>query len=597
MQTIVEETKHLPDAKTRRLIDWIRENLCPKLPPFGNRPEGTPPKWNNRRVLIFTENREGTKRYLKTILEQAIEGTDRADERIEVIDGLTKGPRRKEVQRRFNANPTKDPLRILLATDAAREGLNFQAHCTDLFHFDLPWNPGRIEQRNGRIDRKLQPADEVRCHYFVLPQRVEDRVLEVLVKKTETIKKELGSLSKVIDNDIERQLGQGIRHSDAKKIASEIEQANIDAEKKRIVEEEFEASRERQEDLKAQIARCQNLLEASRAWTGFEPMPFRDALSCSLELLGAEPLTEANDENGKPIWVFPPLDRLAETDSSWAATIDTLRPPRKKNQKVAEWRREAPIRPVIFEDAGVLTEESVHVHLDQRVAQRLLARFRSQGFIYHDLSRACLAQAADSIPRVILLGRLSLYGQGAERLHEELVPLAARWTELSQRQGPLKAYARDTEEKTLELLERAFSDSRPTPGEVIQQKLLDAAAKDIDDLLPQLQPRAEELAAIAIEKLKKRGEREEKDLRETLEQQRKRVEEELAKKENDKQLLLSFDEEEKRQFESDKRSWRNRLEQFERDLKQEPQRVRNFYEVRVKRVEPVGLVYLWPETN
>ncbi len=45
-------------------------------------------KWNDRRVLIFTENREGTKRYLKTILEQAIEETDRAYERIEVIDGL-----------------------------------------------------------------------------------------------------------------------------------------------------------------------------------------------------------------------------------------------------------------------------------------------------------------------------------------------------------------------------------------------------------------------------------------------------------------------------------------------------------------------------
>jgi hypothetical protein len=46
----------------------------------------------------------------------------------------------------------------------------------------------------------------------------------------------------------------------------------------------------------------------------------------------------------------------------------------------------------------------VHLHLEQRVAQRLLARFRSQGFIYHDLSRACLAHVADSI----LLGRLSL---------------------------------------------------------------------------------------------------------------------------------------------------------------------------------------------
>ena len=113
-----------------------------------------------------------------------------------MIDGLTRGASRKEIQRRFNTDPAKDPLRILLATDAAREGLNFQAHCTDLFHFDLPWNPGRIEQRHGRIDRKLQPASEVRCHYFVLPQRVEDRVLEVLVKKTQTISQELGSLSK-----------------------------------------------------------------------------------------------------------------------------------------------------------------------------------------------------------------------------------------------------------------------------------------------------------------------------------------------------------------------------------------------------------------
>ncbi len=125
--------------------------------------------------------------------------------------------------------PGGTPLRILLATDAAREGLNFQAHCTDLFHFDLPWNPGRIEQRNGRIDRKLQPAPEVRCHYFVLPQRVEDRVLEVLVKKTETIRKDLGSLSKVIDDDIERQLGQGIRHRDAEQLATEIEQADLHA--------------------------------------------------------------------------------------------------------------------------------------------------------------------------------------------------------------------------------------------------------------------------------------------------------------------------------------------------------------------------------
>ncbi len=599
MHEIVEQTRHLPDAKTRRLIDWIRENLCPELPPFAKQPKGAPPKWNNRRVLIFTENREGTKRHLKAILEQAIEGSERADERIEVIDGLTSGARRKEVQRRFNTDPAKDPLRILLATDAAREGLNFQAHCTDLFHFDLPWNPGRIEQRNGRIDRKLQPAPQVRCHYFVLPQRVEDRVLEVLVRKTETIKKELGSLSKVIDDDIERRLRQGIRHSDAERLAREIEQADLDAEKKRITKEEFEAARERQEDLKAQIERCRSLLEASRTWTGFEAAPFREALSCSLELLGAEPLAETTDDEGRPVWTFPPLDRRAESDASWATTLDTLRAPRKQNQKLADWRREAPIRPVVFEDAGVLTDYTVHLHLEQRVAQRLLARFRSQGFIHHDLSRACLAQAADSIPRVILLGRLSLYGQGAERLHEELVPLAARWVEPSQRKEPLAAYAREAEVKTLDLLERSLGDrSRRTLSESVQRKLLDAAPSDIEELLPQLEPRAEELAALAIDKLRKRGEREEKDLRETLERQRDRVREELTRHEGKfNQLTLDFGEEERRQLESDMRSWRSRLEQFDRDLEREPQRIRGFYEVRAKRVEPVGLIYLWPETN
>jgi len=417
MQEIAEESRHLPDSKARALIDWIRNNLCPDLPEFGKRHKGPAPKWNDRRVLIFTENRQGTKRWLKTIIEQAIDSTDDAENRIEVVDGLTSRSRRKEIQRRFNTDPSKDPLRILLATDAAREGLNFQAHCTDLFHFDLPWNPGRIEQRNGRIDRKLQPADEVRCHYFVLPQRVEDRVLDVLVRKTETIKEELGSLSRVIDLDIERQLKGGIRHKNAESLATKIKGADLNAEFKRVTAEELEATRDRQEDLKSQIERCQTLLERSRRWLAFQPTPFRSALSCSLELLGAEPLIEAQDEQGQQIWTFPALDRRAEADPSWTGTLDTLRAPRKTDQKLAEWRREAPIRPVVFEDSGILTEDTVHLHLEQRVAQRLLARFRTQGFVYHDLSRACLTQVADSIPRVVLLGRLSLATNGLKWTH------------------------------------------------------------------------------------------------------------------------------------------------------------------------------------
>ena len=601
MEEVASAARGLPDAKTRYLIDWIREHLCPGLPPWGGPPpghNGPPPRWSDRRVLIFTENVVGTKRYLRTMLEQAIAGTDLAEERIETIDGQTVGAKRKEIQRRFNTDPGRDPLRILVATDAAREGLNFQAHCTDLFHFDLPWNPGRIEQRNGRIDRKLQPAPTVRCHYFVLPQRTEDRVLDVLVKKTETIRYELGSLSKVIDDDIERRLRRGgIRHGDADRLAREIEAADLDRERKRVAAEELETARERREDLKAQIERCRGLLDRSRRWVQFEAEPFRDAMSCSLEMLGSAPLEEGRTEDGEAVWTFPPLDGKARADASWTATLDTLRAPRKTGQKLADWRREAPVRPVVFEDAGVLTDDTVHLHLEQRMAQRLLARFRSQGFVHHDLSRACLVQAADSIPRVILLGRLCLFGRRAERLHEVLVPVAARWVEPSRRDGPLKAYAEEAEARTLERLESALQNAR-APGETTHRRLHETAGGDIEDLLPQLEERAELVARSAAGRLRERGEREERQLRETLEGQRERVEAKLAKEEaGGVQLPLEFSEDEKRQRDADIASWRTRLAQFDRDLETEPARIREFYDVRAKRVEPIGLVYLWPDTG
>ena len=60
-------------------------------------------------MLIFTENVIGTKRYLREMLEQAIAGTHLAEERIETIDGQTVGAKRKEIQRRFNADPASDP--------------------------------------------------------------------------------------------------------------------------------------------------------------------------------------------------------------------------------------------------------------------------------------------------------------------------------------------------------------------------------------------------------------------------------------------------------------------------------------------------------
>jgi hypothetical protein len=195
MAEIASQSRRLADPRLTDakwgLIPWIRKNLL--------NPDGT---WNNRRVLIFTEFTE-TKTYLRQQLETAFANTDRAEERIATYQGGPGGARLDEIKKAFNASPDLQPLRILIATDAAREGVNFQNYCADLFHFDVPWNPSRMEQRNGRIDRKLQREEVVRCHYFVFTQRPEDHVIRTLVRKTETIRKELGSLSPVLERRIE----------------------------------------------------------------------------------------------------------------------------------------------------------------------------------------------------------------------------------------------------------------------------------------------------------------------------------------------------------------------------------------------------------
>ena len=158
-------------------------------------------------------------------------------------------------------------------------------------------------------------------------------------------------------------------------------------------------------------------------------------------------------------------------------------------------------------------------------------------------------------------------------------------------------YAEEAETRTLERLETALADAR-APGETVHRRLLDTATRDVEDLLPQLEERAELVARRAAERLRERGEQEERRLREALEAQRERVETELRKQEGaGVQLELELNEDEKRQRQADVISWRRRLVQFDRDLASEPARVRAFYEVRSKRVEPIGLVYLWPDTG
>jgi len=129
------------------------------------------------KLLIFTEF-VPTQAMLRTYLEER--GIPCA-----ILNGSTSMDERRMAQRDF-----RDNARVLIATDAGGEGLNLQ-FCHVVVNYDLPWNPMRIEQRIGRVDR-IGQSKIVRAINFVYEKSVEGRVREVLQNKLSIILNEMG---------------------------------------------------------------------------------------------------------------------------------------------------------------------------------------------------------------------------------------------------------------------------------------------------------------------------------------------------------------------------------------------------------------------
>lgn len=182
-----EDYADQPDSKARELIAWIEDNL---------RPGG---EWNSERLIVFTEYRD-TLDYLHKLL------TDRGwDSEVIILTGGMRESEREWVKAAFQSPPgSENPVRILLGTDAASEGLNLQNHCRHVIHYEIPWNPTRTEQRNGRVDRHGQKAKNVYCRHFHYTNSADQRFLEVVVEKVRTQRADLGAVGDVIASQVEK---------------------------------------------------------------------------------------------------------------------------------------------------------------------------------------------------------------------------------------------------------------------------------------------------------------------------------------------------------------------------------------------------------
>jgi ERCC4-related helicase len=594
MLRIAEPAARRPDARIRWLVQWIEQNMLD-----GN-------AWNQRRLILFTEY-EDTRRWLERRLREAFAGTDRADDRIGIFTGATGADRREEVKRAFNANPATEPLRILVCTDAAREGINLQTWCADLVHIDLPWNPSRLEQRNGRIDRKLQPAKEVVCRYFRYAQRETDVVLDALVRKTERIRDQLGSAGQVIEERITKRLAQdGIVYGivEAKNLAREIEEENDADRLRRAVTEMDDEERARDARLRREEADLNGVLEESRQRVGVEPEDLRHVVGAALSRIGFDLDKAEGDAVGRvKTYHFGPNDSAFGKDAGWDDAFDDLRVrPRKRGERLGDWRRDAPIRSIAFEPPVLPdnrdADNVVQVHVEHRLVRRLLSRFLSQGF-QSNLSRVSVIEGPGAQPRIVVMARLSLYGPAAARLHEEIIQVTAVWTDADRDRKPLKPFGEVGEAKTLDQLEHALRGSHPAPERAVA-RVQATVQQDMADLVPTLEATAQEQLVKATAQLARRGEQEAKSLTILLESQRTRIGKASADAEKDDPNQFTLPgvlDDERRERQAVRRYWAQRLERLEREIRDEPARIRASYEVRAHRLEPVGVIYLWPATS
>jgi hypothetical protein len=136
------------------------------------------------KVVIFT-------RYVDTM--NYLAGRIGSDSRYEHVTVLTiygglNERRRREIFRDFE----RAKVAVLVATDAISEGINLQHAATQVIHYELPWNPNRLEQRNGRVDRFGQRKPVVTIRTMVMDETLDASILKVLVEKAARIRRDYG---------------------------------------------------------------------------------------------------------------------------------------------------------------------------------------------------------------------------------------------------------------------------------------------------------------------------------------------------------------------------------------------------------------------
>jgi SNF2 family DNA or RNA helicase len=559
-----EKVKNRPDSKANAVLTWLAEHLK------------TSGIWNNKRVIIFTEYRA-----THTWLQQILVSHGYGGERLMCLHGGMTAEERDVVKAAFQAGPDISLVRILLATDAASEGIDLQNHCNYLIHIEIPWNPNVLEQRNGRIDRHGQKENEVFIWHpaskGILSMSVskdqQSRTIDIdhdylwrAVQKVNAIREDLGSTGDVIAKQIEEtMLG---RYRVLEPFPSKERTASA---KKFIVSKKY---------LEERIANLQDKLLEAITDFNLSPEHIAQAVKVALEL-AEKPTLKPIDFTGCPAGTVFEVPILP---ASWGKALAGLEHPHTHIT-----------RPITFDHSIAKGRDDIVLfHLNHKLVQMCLRLLREElwslGGVKH-LNRVAVCTIPDGEMNgivVLVWSRLLISGGDNRRLHEELT--------LSGGELRHNGFARINQVGKLETLLNSAVQIEPDSSlfEILKTRFTNYKNQIEAAYLARSRERLQNLSNI----LSRQKETEIENIQSILTELEKSIHKELHLNENEiQQYLPGFSPEEMAQKRKDFHALSERLKRIPTEREEEKAIIERHYANPVDRTFPVAVIFLVPQSQ
>jgi superfamily II DNA or RNA helicase len=558
MRDWAQSASHKADSKGRAIVEWIESNL---------RSEG---QWNDRRVILFTEYRT-THQWLHEILASHGYGGDR----LGMIHGGMDQEERENVKAAFQTNPQDADIRILLATDAASEGIDLQNYCNCLIHIEIPYNPNVMEQRNGRIDRHGQKHDEVLIWHPADGGAAsgdslgghKDDIIRALVK-LEAMREDMGSVNPVIAPQMADLVEGTRRELDTREAEARAAKAKRYVRAEREIKDRIEKLHER-------------LLETQKDFH-LTPERIYAAVKTGLALDKRPPLKPVELKNAPSGTVFE-MPTLA---GSWARCMEGLRHPYTEK-----------IRPITFDHRVAKgRDDVVLVHLNHRLVQMCLRLMRAEVWAQSDVKKMhridvrCLPTSGLDELAVAVVSRLVVTGGKHHRLHEELTVAG----------GYMKDNSFSREARVTQVNDWVDKATTIQAGERLFDGLKRRFDRNQDSILQAVEARSRDRLKNLETTLETRKQQEIENITTVLDELERAIHQELLKAVEPEQLLFKFPEysdEERTQVRRDTEALKLRVARIPDEKKQEIEAIRERYEGYAVRTFPVAVIFLVPENH